>query len=66
MRYVPAGDRSTVDTGLTTIGGTGRRALADLRELLGVLSPQDPELIAFTAGREPRRAHRRRDHQVIR
>jgi signal transduction histidine kinase len=52
MRYVPADDRPKVDTGLVAIGGTGRRALADLRELLGVLSPghdADPAPRAPTA-----------------
>ncbi|MCS7478003.1 sensor histidine kinase [Umezawaea endophytica] len=40
MRYVPADDRAKVDTGLLAIGGAGRRALGDLRDLLGVLSPR--------------------------
>ncbi len=53
MQYAPAADRSTVDSGLAAIGGTGRRALADLRELLGVLSPRhdaDPAPRAPTTG----------------
>jgi signal transduction histidine kinase len=37
--YVPADDRGKLEGGLTAIGTTGRRALADLRELLGVLHP---------------------------
>ncbi|MCA2212067.1 sensor histidine kinase [Jidongwangia harbinensis] len=37
--YVPAGDRAELEAGLTAIGTTGRRALGDLRELLGVLHP---------------------------
>ncbi|NUK10304.1 two-component sensor histidine kinase [Streptomyces lunaelactis] len=37
--YVPPGDRPKIEAALTAIGGTGRRALADLRDLLGVLSP---------------------------
>ncbi|HEX6340976.1 sensor histidine kinase [Umezawaea sp.] len=52
MLYVPADDRPKVDTGLRAIGGTGRRALGDLRELLGVLSPRhdaDPAPRAPTA-----------------
>jgi len=39
-RYVPAGEPATVEAGLVAIGDTGRRALADLRQLLGVLSPR--------------------------
>ncbi|PRY35583.1 signal transduction histidine kinase [Umezawaea tangerina] len=53
MRYVPADDRTKVDTGLAAIGGTGRRALGDLRELLGVISPRhdaEPAPRAPTAG----------------
>lgn len=50
MRYVPAGDRAKVDTGLEAIGGTGRRALGDLRELLGVLNPGHDAPRTPTAG----------------
>jgi signal transduction histidine kinase len=39
-QYLPAGDREKVSDGLVAIGTTGRHALADLRELLGVLSPE--------------------------
>jgi signal transduction histidine kinase len=39
LRYVAPPDREKAEVGLSAIGGTGRRALADLRELLGVLSP---------------------------
>jgi signal transduction histidine kinase len=38
-QYVPDDDRAKITAGLTAIGTTGRHALADLRELLGVLSP---------------------------
>jgi signal transduction histidine kinase len=38
-RYVPHDDRGGIEKGLSAIGDTGRRALADLRHLLGVLSP---------------------------
>jgi len=38
-RYVPGDDRPKIEAGMSTIGTTGRRALADLRDLLGVLSP---------------------------
>jgi signal transduction histidine kinase len=38
-RYVPPDDRAGIEKGLSAIGDTGRRALADLRHLLGVLSP---------------------------
>jgi signal transduction histidine kinase len=38
-RYVPSDDRPRIEAGMSTVGTTGRRALADLRDLLGVLSP---------------------------
>jgi signal transduction histidine kinase len=38
--YVAPEDRTKIEAGLEAIGGTGRRALADLREMLGVLSPR--------------------------
>jgi signal transduction histidine kinase len=38
-QYLEAGDRTKLDAGLTSIGSTGRRAIADLRELLNVLTP---------------------------
>lgn len=38
-QYVEHSDRAAIEAGLVAIGGTGRHALADLRELLGVLSP---------------------------
>jgi signal transduction histidine kinase len=38
-RFVPVGERQKVEAGLLAIGGTGRRALGDLRQLLSVLSP---------------------------
>jgi signal transduction histidine kinase len=36
--YVAPEDRTKIEAGLAAIGGAGRRALADLRELLGLLS----------------------------
>jgi signal transduction histidine kinase len=38
-RFVPPGEPEKVEVGLRAIGGTGRRALGDLRQLLSVLSP---------------------------
>ena len=38
-RFVPPGEPAKVEAGLLAIGGTGRRALGDLRQLLSVLSP---------------------------
>ncbi|GAA0348619.1 histidine kinase [Actinoallomurus spadix] len=38
--YVPPDNRAEIEEGLTAIGGTGRRALGDLRAMLGVLSPR--------------------------
>jgi signal transduction histidine kinase len=38
-RFVPAGEPRKLESGLLAIGGTGRRALGDLRQLLDVLSP---------------------------
>jgi signal transduction histidine kinase len=49
-QYVPAGDRAKLEAGLTAIGATGRRALGDLRELLGVLHPGHD---AVPAAKEP-------------
>ena len=46
-RFVPDGEPHTLEAGLLAIGGTGRRALGDLRQLLSVLSP------AHDAPREP-------------
>jgi signal transduction histidine kinase len=45
--YVPAADRPKLEAGLTAIGATGRRALGDLRELLGVLNPGHDALPAW-------------------
>ncbi|MFG1607824.1 sensor histidine kinase [Actinoplanes sp. NPDC049265] len=39
LNYVAFSDRAKVEAGLSAIDSTGRRALADLRRLLGVLSP---------------------------
>jgi signal transduction histidine kinase len=38
-QYLDVGDRAKLTAGLTSIGSTGRRAIADLRELLNVLAP---------------------------
>jgi signal transduction histidine kinase len=53
MLYVPPDDRKKIETGLSTVADTGRHALADLRQLLGVLSPRhdtEPAPRAPTAG----------------
>ncbi|MFD4637330.1 sensor histidine kinase [Lentzea sp. NPDC058436] len=49
-QYVDPADRARITNGLVAIGSTGRRALADLRELLNVLTP--PHDARF-ATREP-------------
>ncbi len=38
--YVPPEDRPKIEAGMSAVGTIGRRALADLRELLGVLTPR--------------------------
>ncbi len=48
--YVAADDRAKLVGGLTAIGTTGRRAIADLRELLEVLTPRHD---ARLAAKEP-------------
>ncbi|MEV7046058.1 histidine kinase [Amycolatopsis sp. NPDC051061] len=49
-QYVAADDRAKLLAGLDAIGTTGRRAIADLRELLNVLTPDDD---VHTASKEP-------------
>ena len=53
-RYAAAGDPDAAVRALTTIGETGRAALADMRKILGVLrAPGDPAGTASTTTPQP-------------
>lgn len=62
-RYAAAQDPDAATRSLTTIGETGRAALADMRRLLGVLRPDDmpadgaqpPDATAYRGGAHPPR-----------
>ncbi|MFD5831081.1 sensor histidine kinase [Lentzea sp. NPDC060358] len=48
-QYVDPADRPRITAGLVAIGSTGRKALADLRELLNVLTPPHDARLAAKA-----------------